>query len=57
MDEIEIIKGNDGGSYFWIMPAKTLASSKKYDFYDNTEKMFSEDISIEEDAILDFLSK
>lgn len=29
MDKIEIIKGHDGGSYFWIMPAKTLVSSKK----------------------------
>ncbi len=56
MDEIEIIKGHDCGSYFWIMPAKILDYTITTDYIHNIDELSSEEISIEEDIILDFLS-
>lgn len=54
-NEIGIVDGHDGSSYFWIMPVRVI------DYYDTNEmdnvaEMRSSEISIEEDDVAQYLT-
>lgn len=53
-DNIEIIRGHNTASYFWIMPVKTAIDNKTGEL--ECERFTSYEISIEEDDVLDYLA-
>lgn len=53
--EIRIVDGHNGSSYFWIMPARVIDYSDTDDS-DNIAKMWSSEISIEEEDVSQYLS-
>ena len=59
MSEIEIIKGHDSSSYFWIMPVKYKKNSKKTnfdDYWNDWQEIRKYEISIEESDVSQYLS-
>ena len=52
--EIEIIDGNEGSSYFWIMPVRVIDYTDTNDF-DNVARMEHAEISIEHDDVSQYL--
>lgn len=55
LDKIEIIKGHNTSSYFWIMPVKIIDYNKPTNEIENVDEYRAEEISIEEEIISDFL--
>lgn len=53
-DEIEIVDGHNGLSYFWIMPVRVIDYTNTNDS-DNVAEMRSAEISIEEDNLSQYL--
>ncbi len=53
--EIGIVDGHDGSSYFWIMPVRVIDDSNT-NISDNVAKMRSVEISIEEDDVNQYLT-
>lgn len=52
---IEIIKGHDSSSYFWIMPAKIIDINKNTDDIYNVDELREYEISIEEENVRAYL--
>lgn len=53
-DEIRIVDGHDGSSYFWIMPVRVIDYSNTNEI-DNVAEMKNMEISIEEDDVYQYL--
>ena len=54
-NEIGIVDGHDGSSYFWIMPVRVIDKSNS-DSIDSVAEMRSNEISIEEDDVYRYLT-
>ncbi len=53
--EIGIVDGHDSSSYFWIMPVR-IVDDENTDSIDNVAEMRSNEISIEEDDVAQYLT-
>lgn len=53
--EIKIVDGHDSSSYFWIMPVRVIDNADS-DSMDNVAEMRSNEISIEEDDVSQYLT-